>query len=117
MWPRIAEILIGIWLIASNLLFDVGDSSAAQLNRAVCGSIIILLSLMSFWPALPRAHLAELAVGAWLAGFAYWSATFPPTATIQSDLLAALLLVNFAVIPSPATLPPRSWREFMRGGA
>ena len=114
MWPRIAEIALGGWLIAS-LLALAPDSipMAWKINNLACGVAVIALAAVSFWPPLSRAHLGEIAVGLWLVGFAFaWPG--PAFPVVQSAVLVGLTLLNFAIIPNPASLPPRSWREFYK---
>jgi hypothetical protein len=113
MWPRVVEFVIGVWLMASPLV--LAQSSAAdvsQINRLVCGAAIVALSVLSFWRPLRKAHLVEIPIAIWMLGFAYFTSAHPAPALVQSDLLAALFLLNFAIIPSQANLPPVSWRRF-----
>jgi hypothetical protein len=117
MWPRVAEIALGGWLIASLFVFEAGSIPAGwRANNLTCGFLIIALAAISFWPTLSRAHLAEIAVGLWLVGFALAStpamAASPAPPIVQSAILVALALLNFAIVPSRASTPPRSWREF-----
>jgi hypothetical protein len=113
MWPRIAEILIGLWLLTSPWLLAYEPAvSAWHINGLVCGSAIVILGVLSFSPRSRKAHLAEIPVGLWILGFAYFGSTHPAPAIVQSDFLTALFLLNFAIIPSQANLPPISWREF-----
>lgn len=113
MWPRVAEIAIGLWLVSSRwVLAPDMPVSAWPINSFTFGSAIVLLSVFSFWPAWKRAHLAEIPIGILLLALAYFGSTYPASAVVQSDLLAVLFLLNFAIIPSQANLPPDSWREF-----
>ena len=111
MWPRMVEILIGSWLVACPAVLASTDWRGWQINDLVCGCIVILLGCLSFLSATRRAHLAEILVGAWMLWFAYVSSPYPAPAAAQNDVLVALFLMNFAVIPNQANLPPRSWRE------
>ena len=113
MWPRLMEMGIGAWLIASAwLLPQNADTRAFQINDWICGSAIIALAGLSFWPALRRAHLIEIGVGLWMLGFAYFTSPSPAPPAVQSEILAALFLLNFAIIPSKALDPPQAWRDF-----
>jgi hypothetical protein len=113
MWPRVAEILIGLSLLTSPwvLAYDP-PVNTWRLNGLVCGSAIVLLGVLSFWPASNKAHLAEIPIGLWILGFAYFGSAHPAPAVVQHALLAALFLLNFAIIPSQANLPPNSWHQF-----
>ena len=114
MWPRIAEIALGSWLIASLLVLEPGSIPTAwKLNNLACGVAVIALAALSFWQPFSRAHLAEIAVVLWLIGAAFaWPES--PSPSVQNAILVGLTLLNFAIIPSPASLPPRSWREFYK---
>jgi hypothetical protein len=113
MWPRIAEIAIGVWLMASPwVLAHHRPAGDWPLNELACGLAIVVLASLSFWPPSRKTHLAEILVGLWIVGFTYSNSTYPPSPLVQSSLLSALFLLNFAIIPSQASLPPASWRNF-----
>ena len=112
MWPRVAEIVLGCWLVVSPwLLPDQQRSASWHVNALVCGLLVVGLAALSFFPSLRKAHLAEILIGLWLLGSAYWSATHPAPPLVQSNILTALFLLNFAIIPSQATLPAPAWRD------
>jgi hypothetical protein len=112
MWPRVAEIALGGWLVASLLVLEPDSIAMAwKLNNLACGVAVIVLAALSFWTRLSRAHLGEILVGLWLLGFAFaWPGSTSPS--VQNAILVGLTVLNFAIIPSPASLPPRSWRDF-----
>jgi len=113
MWPRIAEITLGFWLIASLFLLERSSITLGwKANNMACGAAIIALAALSFWPRMSRAHFAEIAVGLWLLGFAFASHAEPSPPVVQNAILVGLVLLNFAIVPSQANQPPRSWREF-----
>jgi hypothetical protein len=112
MWPRVAEIAIGGWLIASLFVFEPDSIPASwRVNNLACGALIMALAAISFWPPMSRAHLAEIAIGLWLLGFAFASPAMPSPPIVQNAILVALVLLNFAIVPSHASLPPNSWSE------
>jgi hypothetical protein len=111
MWPRFVELGIGFWLLASPWVLGQA-SGGLDLHRFVGGAAIIALSLVSHWRPLRRAHLVEIPIAAWILGVAFFTTVHPAPAVVQSDILAALFLLNFAIIPSSANLPPCSWRRF-----
>lgn len=110
MWPRFAEIILGCWLVASaKVLPTVPESSTWP--AVICGTAIVMLAAISFWPRLRLAHLAEIGVALALLGFAFTSS--PPTSpAVQNEILVALLLLNFAIIPTHTNRPPHSWIAF-----
>jgi hypothetical protein len=118
MWPRVAEILMGIWLLTSPwVLARNPDVNGWLINGLACGSAIVVLSALSFWSRSSKAHLAEIPVGLWILGFSYFSSAHPAPPIAESGFLTALFLLNFAIIPSHANLPPISWREMGKGGS
>jgi hypothetical protein len=40
-------------------------------------------------------------------------APYPTPPALQNDLLVGVLLLMFAILPSEASLPPRSWRDYL----
>lgn len=113
MWPRVAEIVIGLWLLTSPwVLVQNSAVGAWHINGLICGSAIVVLGGLSFRPGWRKAHLAEIPIGVWILSFAYFGSTHPAPAVVQNDLLTALFLLNFAIIPSQANLPPNSWQRF-----
>jgi hypothetical protein len=111
MWPRIAEILLGGWLAASPwALSPTAGNSWPWINDMSAGLAIVVLAALSFFRPLGWAHLLEIPVGLWLLGFAFLAS--PPSAAAQNEILVALVLLMFAIIPNEASRPARSWREF-----
>ena len=112
MWPRMVEILIAIWLAASPfVLGHIDEHPALSISDIACGVIIAASAVISFSEHWRRMHLGELAVAAWLLGFGYLGSS-EPLPGLQNDILVALVLMMFAIIPSEANRPPRSWRTF-----
>jgi Na+/proline symporter len=107
MWPRISEIALGLWLLASLFLFEFGW------NRAICGVLIIVFAALSWSWKFRRAYLANLIIGLWLGAYAWVQAGHPAPPAFQSDLLTALTLLCFAIIPNEAMKPPHSWRRLL----
>lgn len=115
MWARGIEAMLGLWLVVSPFVF--GHFGAPGLGRLVasdlvCGALVVLLAVLSFWRRTGRAHLAELAVAVWLIGFGRFAFDFPPPPGAQSELLVGLVLVLFAIVPHRAADPPARWRAF-----
>lgn len=111
MWPRVVELMTGLWLCMSPLIFRrteaIDQFVAVDLS---VGAAVVALSLLSFWSLTARAHLltAVLAVG--LGGLAYagWERPGPPAA--QNELVVALILLLFGIIPNDCNQPPDTWR-------
>lgn len=111
MWARVVECMIGIWLLMSPFIFRHDpDATAIWINDFATGTIIIVVSLFSFWRPLKLIHWGLLAVGVWLVGFGRLSASPPLPGGYQNDILVGLIIVMMAVIPSEASQPPDTWR-------
>ena len=112
MWPRFIEVAIGFWVAVSPwLLSDLRPITAWHMNELIGGISIVAFSGLSFWASLRRAHLAQIPIAIWILGSNYLGSSHPASPLIQSDILAALFLLNFAIIPSQANLPPYSLRS------
>lgn len=111
MWARVVEIMLGCWLAISPLVFraSAADAGLWAMDLAAA-ALVITLAVVSYLPKLVHAHLAILAVAAWLATAAYLAPGSPPPPTAQNHLMVALLLAMFALVPSDASKPPRRWR-------
>lgn len=110
MWPRFAEIILGFWLVASPKVLPSGPDPATW-RAATFGTAIVMFAAISFWPRLRGAHLAEIGVGLGLLSLAFAS-SLPTSPAVQNEILVALVLLNFAIIPTHANSPPRSWVAF-----
>lgn len=111
MWPRVVEIMLGCWMLASPFLFQHGEHTSWWINDFSVGTALIVLGLLSFWRPTRRAHLVTLVVALWSIGFGYaisWQAEGPAP---QNDILIGLTLLLTAIIPTPASLPPREWHD------
>ena len=117
MWARVVEVLAGVWLMMTPLVFAGTESVEAFVRRDVgAGLAIVALSLLSFWRRTPWAHLVTAVVALALGFAAYfgWSRPGPPAA--QNEIAVALTLILFAIVPNEATQPPGPWRNAARPG-
>ena len=113
MWARVIEVMLGCWLAMSPFIFRHGpEERVLWTNDFVSATLVIVLALISFWPPLRFAHVANLLVALWLIAFGFW-ASYPAPPALQNDIVVGLLLLMFAIIPNEATLPPRRWRDFL----
>jgi hypothetical protein len=111
-WPRIVELMLGLWLLASPFVFRHDPSATVHwYNDIFCGFLVILVSLLSFAEPCRYAHVATIGIGLWLIGFGYLAAPYPPPVALQNNLVVGMLLVMFAIIPNEASQPPRAWRQ------
>ncbi len=115
MWPRVVELMLGVWLTISPFVFrhPSGDF-VLWMNDLGCGTLVIAFSCLSYWEPTKHARFATLAVSLWLMVGAYFAAVHPAAPALQNEFLTGMLLAMFAIIPNEASRPPRSWREFVR---
>lgn len=119
MWPRVVEIMLGLWLILSPFIFHHPDSHPAWWsNDMLCGSLVIVLSLLSFWPPFRLSYLLILLVALWLSISSYvqfQNLGHPdlPPAALQNQFVLGLVLLMLAILPSEADEPPLSWRSVL----
>ncbi len=111
MWARVAELMIGLWLVLSPFIFR--ETASVERFAALdmtAGSLVVLLSLLSFWRRMEWAHFATALLALALGAYAYlaWPRPGPPAA--QNEIVVALLLVLLAIVPNEATRPPKPWR-------
>lgn len=108
MWPRVVEMMLGLWLATSPFVFR-HDASHTGLwfNDLACALVVVLLSLASFSETFRHGHLGTVAVGLWLMRWGYLSDASP---AFQNDFIVGLLLVMLSIIPNEASQPPRGWR-------
>lgn len=111
MWPRVVELMTGLWLGMSPFVFRQTEA----IDRFVAvdlsvGTAVVVLSLLSFWSPTAKAHFLTVVLAFGLGGLAYagWERPGPPAA--QNELMVALILLLFAIIPNDCNRPPDSWR-------
>ncbi len=111
-WPRYCEMLLGVWLLVAPWIINYGDLNIPTGNIAAA-TAILLFDILSITLYKRYAYLMVLGVAAGLLIHAFF--VMPPqTAGTQNNIIVALLLLMFAILPTEATLPPPSWREFYK---
>lgn len=112
MWARAVEIILACWLAVSPFIFS-HPAGAAFLwyNDYACALAIIVISSLALWPRIEKVHYLNAVVSAYLIGVGYTAAVPPPPA-YQNYIVVGVVLLVFAVIPTPTTLPPWSWQHF-----
>lgn len=114
MWTRLAEIVLGLWLLSSPFVFEsVSGQRSGRAAELAAGSLIIVLALGSLLTRLRKAHLASVGVALALIAHGYLWAPLGSLSQ-QNDILIGLVLMMLAILPSEANLPPQSWREYLR---
>lgn len=113
MWARIIEIILAVWLLLSRFLLSYGDLPLSFRDFAI-PFLVLLFAFLSYIEKLNKMHLLHIIPAAWLLqiSFSYPTPWLP--FGLQNHILAALLLLTFAIIPSKASEPPRAWKQFFR---
>lgn len=112
MWPRLCEIALGIWLLASPMVLE-GSSRTDLIIRAL-GALVILFSGGALAERFRRAYLLTFALSLSMVGWALLQPS-PASGQVQNLVVTGLLLAMFAILPPETTQPPREWRRFEAG--
>ena len=110
-WPRYCEMLLGLWLLMAHRILKYEDPDVFRTVNIAAATGILLLDIVSVTFYKRYAHLAVLGIAFGLLVHAYFVAPAEAIGT-QNNILVALLLLMFAILPTEATLPPQSWRQF-----
>jgi hypothetical protein len=114
MWPRVAEIVLALWLAASPFILGPPDLGRfATIQAFVCAVLVVVASCLSYWEPTRHARALTALVGLWLVIRAYAVSPFPAPPALQNEFLVGPVLVMFAVVPNHAADPPRAWRRFI----
>jgi hypothetical protein len=114
MWARVVEVMLGCWLAVSPFVFRISfEDRVLWFNDLLSALGIIVLALVSFWPAMQFAHVVNFAIGIWLIAFGFLASPASTPPGLQNDIVVGLLLLMLAIIPNHASQPPRSWRDFL----
>jgi hypothetical protein len=112
MWPRVVEVTIGCWLAMSPFIFHhPPEKTLWWVNDFACAVAVMAFALLSWVQPLRHIHLLSCVVAVWLIASGYLHGQPVPPA-VQNNVLVGWLLGMFAILPSPAELPPQSWQEF-----
>jgi hypothetical protein len=110
MWARMSEILLGAWLAASAWVFYQGELNRFAVSDVAAGAAVIVCALIAMIAPAQKWHLAQIVIAIWLLAHGFFAAA-EPLPSLQNDILVALVFMMLAIVPTEATLPPKSWRE------
>lgn len=112
MWPRVIELMLGAWLLVSPFVFRATPALERYTwSMVAAGSVVVIASLLSFWPRAAGARFVTLLASLWLAGHGYFAAPRPGPPAAQNEIMLGLLLLVFAILPNETNRPPESWRN------
>jgi hypothetical protein len=116
MWARVVEVMLGCWLAMSPFIFrHSADNRVLWFSDLFSATAVIVFAVVSFWPPLRVAHIANVMVALWLIAFGFWNSPYPTPPALQNYIIVGSLLLMFAIIPNEATRPPRPWRAYFAG--
>jgi hypothetical protein len=111
MWPRIVEIMLGLWLVLGPLIFRLGAGDGALIvNHVLYGAATILVSSIALRVSFLR--VVTIAIGLWLIGFGYLVGGYPSAPGYQNLMIVGALLCALGIIPTDCLEPTQSWREY-----
>lgn len=114
MWARTFELILGIWLGISWIIFGYqGKEFFLLWNDLLCFVLLSLFSLLSYIEKYRHIHLLHFLLGAWLFGFSYYVRHLGMDVFAQNYMFVALLLLIFSIIPTHSRRPPYQWIKFM----
>lgn len=107
--------MLGCWLLVSPWIFGhYPQQQAFVINDFACAVAVMAFGFLSFWRPLRHIHLLTILVAGWMIAFAYLNRAEPVPPPLQNNVLTALLLMMFAVLPNHASQPPEAWQTARR---
>jgi len=94
MWPRIASVAAGVWLMAAPAVLGYGDP--ARTADRIVGPLTAAVAFVAIWEVMRGLRWGTLPFGVWLVG-APWILGYGDRASANS-VLAGLVLVALAFI-------------------
>lgn len=117
MWPRTAEVMLGLWLAASPFIFGHRpDDAWSWWTDLMSALLTIVIALLSFRRRTARAHLLNITVALWLIGQGYTRHMYPAPPAAQNEIITGLLLLMLAIIPGRPERPPDGWLRHRDAG-
>lgn len=115
MWPRVTEVVLALWLLASPAVLGSGSGGGSRLVPWMAGAVVLLLSASSFVDRFRRNHLGNLGVALFLVAWGWSQAPRPGPAWAQNLILTGLVLALIVVVPTRAADPPEGWAPWVAG--
>lgn len=110
-WPRVVEVMLGLWLVLSPLIFRLGPADrAVTVNHIVYGAAAVVASLIAI--RVPFVRAIVVAIGLWLLGYGYAAHGYYSAPGCQNLMIVGALLCVLGIIPTDCLEPPYSWREY-----
>lgn len=111
MWPRVVEVMLGLWLALGPLIFRLEPGDRALIaNHVVFGAATVIASLIAIRVSFLR--VVTIAIGLWLLGYGYVAGGYPAAPGYQNLLIVGALVGMLGLVPTDCLEPPLSWREY-----
>lgn len=113
MWPRVIEIMLGLWLMLSPFIFHYASHiSMAWISDLVCGFLIIAFGMISYVRTFRWVHFLTIFLAIYLIIFGYLKLFYVFQPAAQNHILVGLLLLLFAILPNHVNSTPDKWDAF-----
>jgi hypothetical protein len=100
-WPRYLNVLLGAWLLVSDVVWRHGQNQSA--NTWICGVLVIAFSLWALW--MPAMRWWNTLLGAWVVFFSF-AFDHLSAATQWNNVILGVLILLVSLVPS-RPLPDR----------
>lgn len=111
MWPRIVEVMLGLWLVLSPLILRLESGDLALIvNHLVYGTAAVFAALAAIRVRFLR--VVTIAIGLWLIGYGYVAGGYPGRSGYLNLIVIGVLLCALGLIPTDCLQPTQSWREY-----
>ncbi len=105
MWPRLHNVVIGLWLLSSPSVFHYGRSTS--INNEIVGPVVLACALIGLHEVARPVRWVNFVLGIWLL-IAPWVLGYQMTPLVNGTCTGALLLCA-------ALVPGRRWMHFDGG--
>ena len=112
MWARTVEVVLGIWLAISWILFGYKEETTLLYHDFSCFFLISCFSLLSYLTKLRHLHLLNFLIAVWLAIFSYYIRGIGFENPAQNYMTLAWLLLMLSIVPTHARRPPYQWIQY-----
>ncbi|HEV2107326.1 MAG TPA: SPW repeat protein [Thermomicrobiales bacterium] len=98
MWPRIINIVVGIWLMVAPAVLGYGAPAAT--NDRIIGPLAASFATIAIWETTRQVRRINWALGTWLL-IAPWLLGYGELAPVVNSMIAGVLLIAFASLRGP----------------
>jgi general stress protein CsbA len=100
MWPRIVNVILGVWLMAAPAILNYGDP--AQTNDRIVGPIAAAFAVIAIWEVTRSVRWVNTMLGLWLL-VAPWILGYDSSAAILNSLVAGAIMALVSMVRGKVT--------------